>query len=382
MLAGALFLAFVVVRIAIVQSYTSSDPSNVARVWSSHPAFILESGLAEIGAQATAGKPVDQMLVNRLLAASAKAPLAPEPFLVRGVEADLAGDDQLALQAFLAARERNPRTIAARYFLADHYLRAGKIGPGLTEISILARLVPQSLPNVAPFLAAYAKSPGAAPQVKNVLRSHPQLEPVLLDTLSADAANLNLILAIWSGRGGEQSKRWQERLLRQLVESRQYNRARHSWALFTGISVGSDQLYDPEFTTQTLPPFGWSLASGASGVAEPETGGRMHAQFYGRDDVVLASQLLTLKPGRYRLSMNANITPLASKSLGWTIECLPTSTQLGIIPLDRAGTVATSFTVPSANCDAQRLQLRGTAPEIPEQTNATIGQLRLQREAG
>ena len=98
-----------------------------------------------------------------MLSASAKAPLAPEPFLVRGVQAQLSGEQQLALRSFLAARQRNPRGIAARYFLADHYLKVGETGPGLNEISALARLVPQSLPTVAPYLAAYAKTPSAAP---------------------------------------------------------------------------------------------------------------------------------------------------------------------------------------------------------------------------
>jgi hypothetical protein len=166
----ALFVAFQVVRVAGVQSFSGQEPSRMASIWPGHPAVILESGLAKVGAMAAAGKPVDPPLLHQLLAASAKAPLAPEPFLVRGVEAQLAGDQSTALRAFLAARHRNPRTIAARYFLADHYLRAGQTGPGLAEISALARLVPQSLPSVAPFLAAYARSPGAAAQVKAMVR--------------------------------------------------------------------------------------------------------------------------------------------------------------------------------------------------------------------
>lgn len=377
----ALFLAFLVVRVAIVQSDGTKDPTRAARIWPDHPTVTLESGLAEIGAMAVAARPVNPALLHRLLAASAKAPLAPEPFLVRGVEAQLAGNQTRALQAFLAARDRNPRTIAARYFLADHYLKAGQVGPGLAEISVLARLVPQSLPNVAPFLAAYARSPSAAPQVKAMLQSHPQLEPLVLNTLAADAANADLILALWSGRGGEDAKPWQANLLTRLIESGRYDLARDSWARFTGITADQGRLFDPDFSRQALPPFGWSLASGPAGVAESEGAGRLHILFYGRDNLVLASQVLTLKPGRYRLSMNANVTTPTSKSLQWTVGCLPASNQIFQIGLDRGGPVSGSFAVPPANCHAQRLELSGTAPEFPEQADVTISKLSLQPEA-
>lgn len=376
-----MLLAFQVVRAAFVQSDAAKDPSRAARIWPGHPAVILESGLADVGTMAAASRPVDQALVRRLLAASAKAPLAPEPFLVRGVEAQLAGNGQLALQAFLAARARNPRTVAARYFLADHYLKSGQTGPGLAEISVLARLVPQSLPNMAPFLAEYARSPGAAPQVKAVLQTHPQLEPVLLNTLAADAANADLIMTLWSGRGGDEARTWQGRLLSQLVESGRFDMARNSWSRFTGIAPQPGGLFDPDFKSQALPPFGWTLASGPAGVAESEGTGRLHILFYGRDDLVLASQTLTLKPGRYRLSMNVDTNSPPSKSLEWAIGCLPAANQIAVIALDRAGPISGSFSVPQANCQAQRLELRGLAPEFPEQADVTISKLKLQLEA-
>jgi hypothetical protein len=284
------------------------------------------------------------------------------------------------LQAFLAARERSPRNVAARYFVADHYLKSGQTGPGLAEISILARLVPQSLPNVAPFLAAFARSPGAAPQVKTVLRTHPQLEPLLLETLSADAANVDLILALWSGRGGEKSEIWQGRLLTELVNAGRYAVAREAWARFTRDDAAPGLLFDPEFNKRALPPFGWNFASGPAGVAESEGGGRLHALFYGRDDLVLASQLLTLNPGRYRLSMKAIITPPSSKSFKWTVRCLPTSNEVALIPLDRSGAVSASFAVPPADCKAQQLELRGSTAEFPEQADVTISQFSLQPE--
>lgn len=377
---AALLLAFLVVRVAFVDAFAAKDPAKAAAIWPNHPKVILESGLAEVGDMAAAGRPVDEALVHRLLSASSKDPMAPEPFLVRGVQAQLAGDNRLALNAFLAARERNPRAVAARYFLADHYLRAGQTGLGLVEISTLSRLVPASLAKVAPFLAAYAKTPSSAPQVKEMLKTHPHLEYVLFNQLAADARNAKLVLYLWSGRGGDDAKIWQGRLLEGMVAAGRFNEARAAWTRFTSIPGSRDGLFDPEFKAGGQPPFGWMLASGPSGIAEPQDDGRLHILYYGRDDLALASQLMTLGPGRYRLSMDVQMAPPPSKSLSWMVRCQPGSIPVATILLDRSASVSVSFNIPAAGCPAQLLELAGDAPEFPERAELTIGRLRLQRD--
>jgi len=215
------------------------------------------------------------------------------------------------------------------------------------------------------------------------LRRQPQLEPVLLDTLAKDASNADLVLKLWSGRGGGEARPWQERLLAQLVGSGRYELARETWARFTGVAVAPDRLFDPEFASESLPPFGWSLASGPAGVAEAEGSGRLHILFYGRDDAVLASQLLTLKPGRYRISMIANSAPsTTSNSLRLAVSCVPASNRIFEFALNFSGPASNSFSVPPANCRAQRLEFRGAAPEFPEQVDVTISQFSLQPETG
>lgn len=379
---AALVVAALVLRTALVEAYGSTNPGKVAALWSGHPAVILESGLAKVGDAAAAGEQIPPSLIDPLLAASRKAPLSPHPFLVRGVEGQLAGNDELARRAFLAARQRNPRNIAARYFLADQYLKTNNTREGLAEISALARLVPQSLPNIAPYLAAYARMPNAAPQVKAIIGRQPQLEAALLTTLAADARNRDLILNLWSGRGGEKAREWQSRLVNSLVAGGNYAAARNAWTRFSGMAVRSDRLIDPDFAGTALPPFGWTLASGPAGVADPEGRGQLHILYYGRDDLVLASQLLTLPPGRYRLSMRVKQGSPAARSLAWTVRCLPPNSELAVVRLgDRSGVVGTGFGVP-AGCSAQRLELAGDAPEFPEQADVTIGQLRLEPERG
>ncbi|HET9336229.1 MAG TPA: hypothetical protein VFO12_07475 [Sphingomicrobium sp.] len=374
-----IFLALLVLREAMVTAYVASNPARAAMLWPSHPSVVLESGLAQIGDAAAKGGSADPALVDRLLAVSPVEPLAGEPFLVRGVQARVAGDEPAAGRAFLAARERNPRLVAARYFLADHYLRAGDTGDGLAEIAALARLVPRSLAQVAPYLASYARSPGVAPQVKALLRVHPMLESTLLNTLAADARDSKLALYLWSGRTDKGTRRWQQRMLRSLVQAGRFFEAAAAWSRFSG-GLAAGRL-DPDFRTDRLAPFGWTLASDASGVAEPQGQGRLHALYYGRDDKVLADQLLMLEPGPYRLSMKVSGASPTAKSLVWAIRCLPSATELADLALDpKEGARSASFAVPAAGCQAQRLELKGTAPEIAEQAEATVAGLRIESD--
>lgn len=378
---AALIVAFYVIRVAAIEAFAAKDPVKAGAFWPGHPAVVMESGLAEVGETAAAGRPVDRALVDRLIAASAKAPLAIEPFLVRGVEAQLSGDEAAALRSFLAARLRNPRAIAPRYFLANHYLDANQAASGLMEISALTRLVPGSMATIIPHLVDYARDPSATSQVKQMLEAHPDLESALLIELAGSAADSSLVMSLWSGRKVEGTRAWQARLLNQLVEAGRYQDARTAWAKFTNISADHRRLFDSEFKVSSLPPFGWTLASGGSGIAEPQSG-RLHVIYYGRDDLVLATQLLTLPPGSYRLSMNLDPISPAARVLRWTVRCLPSSDVLASIPADRRGAVAATFTVRPGNCLAQRLELSGNAPEFPQQSELTVSNLQLQRDGG
>jgi hypothetical protein len=300
---------------------------------------------------------------------------------VRGVEAQVAGDARLALRSFLAAQKLDPRSLAARYFLADHYLKTGQTQQGLAEITALTRLVPQSLAGIAPQLAAFARMPDGARQVGILLHNQPQLEPWLLYELAAVPEDANLALSLWSGRSSDQDRGWQQRLVNSLISAGHFAEARAAWSRFDPRVRTAGELIDPRFEGHDLAPFGWTLASGAAGVAEAEGGGRLHILYYGRDDLILASQLLLLKPGPYRLAMRVGGASPTAKSLSWVVRCMPPPRELASFGIASAkrGVLVADFTIPPQDCVAQQLDLLGTAPELPEQADVTIADLRLSR---
>ena len=362
-------MAMLVVRVALVEANASKDPAEAAKAWPGHPSVILNSGLAEIGSAASQGQGVDRRLVGRVIAAATKAPMAPEPYLVRGVDASIQGREELAGRAFQAARNLDPRSVAARYFLAGHYLKIGETRAGLSEISALARLVPQSLTGIGPTLAAYARDIKATAQVRELLRRDPALEPVVLGALAGDARDAPLAISLWTGKGSRQLQPWQSKLLDALINAGSYREAYSFWKRFTATDGKDSSLSD--FSGSDRGPFGWTLASGPSGVAEPLGDEGLRVLFYGRDDALMASRILMLQPGHYRLSMRLGGMQTA-KAMAWVVRCLPSSAELARVKLAGSGLILGSFNVPSGGCEAQRLDLVGSAPELPAQAEVTI----------
>lgn len=350
-------------------------------MWPAHPASRLWLGLTQIGLSARNRTAVAPATLALIRDAATKAPLESEPFLVRGVQAQLAGDHRLAEQAFLAAKLRDGRSIPARYFLAEHYFRRGNAERGLREIAVLARMVPNGVANLAPFVATYAKDPRNRAYLRALFRSDQMLEQAALSTLASDARNADLVLELASPTA---SPDWAGRLLDSLVAAGRYGEAYRVWARVARIKRPAGQLiFDPGFAGSAAPPpFNWNLTSSTVGLAERQPGGRLHVIYYGQEEGLLASQLLMLEPGRYRLAMRVAGDAARAQSLTWTLTCAKANAPLAALRLGDAAraSAGVTFDVP-AGCAAQALHLSGSAPELPQEADVTISGLSLTKVA-
>ena len=380
----ALAAAVLVVRTGFVAAYGDTAPARAAAVWPDHPLVRLKLGLDEVGIAAANGQGASPDQIARLQRAALSAPLRPEPYLVRGVDAAQSGDRALAGRAFAAAIHRDPRSIPAHYFMADHQLRGGNSEGGLREITTLARLVPSSQGDVAKMLASYAQTPGAAPQVKAMLRRHPEFEVNILTRLAGDPANAELVMFLSNGAVGTSAEiaGWQGMLVSGLVAAGDFDRANRLWSRLAKADGPRGLLFNPTFTNTTAPaPFNWTLGSGATGLAEPADQG-VHILYYGRENLQLAAQLLRLDPGRYTLAFRLSVSEGDAAALAWTLTCLPGKQVIMISNLGRvakAGGAAQPFAVPPG-CQAQQLELNGAAPDFPQTVDVTLTGLGVTRE--
>lgn len=208
----------------------------------------------------------------------------------------------------------------------------------------------------------------------------PTLQDATLSALSADPGNADIVLALGDVRDRQSAARWPEKLVASLVAAHQYDKARALWTQIAGTAPGNG-IFDPAFADLSAPPpFNWMLTSSAVGLAERRNG--LHVIFYGQEDGPLASQLLLLAPGTYRIAMPVTGDTGHARSLVWTLACANSSTPFSRFVLDPAAAArGWTFSVPTG-CPAQKLVLSGSSADMPQQVDVTIARLRLERQGG
>jgi hypothetical protein len=379
---AALVVSVFVIRNAAVMALAEREPAVAARFWSGHPATELSAAMTEIAAATRVRRRVPASVFANIADAAKKDPLAPEPFLVRGVQAELAGDDVTAQRAFEAAQWRDPRSLPAAYFLADRYFRLGDPARGLRETAVLARLSPAGASTVAPYIAVYARNPANWGTLRKLFHENPGLADSALTVLAKDAATAPAVLALVDPRRNTAQAPWLGPLLNTLTVTGQYEQARAIWARAEGVQLRpTELLHDASFTDgSSPPPFNWALTSSTVGLAERQGRGRLHVIFYGQEDGFLASQLLLLTPGTYRLSMQLLGDRARARALNWSIWCDKAPAPLVSMTLDSVAARGLRFQVP-AGCSAQWIRLAGASSDISQQTDVTIAGLKLEKVA-
>jgi hypothetical protein len=376
---AAALVATQVVRNAAVLSLADTKPEAASRFWGSHPAVELSLAMTNIARASHDRRFIPGSAFSLVGDAANKEPLAPEPFLVRGVQAELSGDGTAAQRAFEEAQWRDPRSLPAAYFLADRYFRAGELARGLSEIALLARLSPGGSAALTPYLAEYAKNSANWPSLRELFRAHPDLADPALVALASNIATVPAAIALADPRRRAQDAPWLPALVTTLTGEGQYARAHSIWASMAGARLEQEQLiFDSGFSDKIAPPpFNWALTSSAVGLAERQPGRRLHVIFYGQEDGILASQLLLLPAGEYRLSMRLIGDLARARTLNWSIWCDKAAAPIASVRLDRAGQGWT-FMVP-AGCPAQWLKLSGSSGDAAQQVDLSIAGLKLEK---
>lgn len=379
---GALFVIVATAQVARTAVVDLGSPSNTREaLWPRHPAVLSATIMGDVGEAAARGSEPDQQTLARLEQLAARDPLSAQPFLVQGAIAARNGDYERAERLLTIARQRAPRSPAARYLMGDLYLRVDRPVDAMAEMAVLNRLLPGGSQQLAPSLAAYAKVPGSLPQIRAILASYPEIEEPLLATMSSDVANTDAILRLASSAKREgPAPVWQRLLLSNLVAAGEYRKAYSTWSRLSGVPA-QPGLHNPQFDASNAPPpFNWRLAEGAGAVVEPSSGG-LQVVYYGRDNLSLAEQVTLLPPGSYRLRANVSGSFPQGSGVAWRVKCLPEGPELMSVPLTGPGPLGGDFTVP-AGCAAQNISLTGEMLEVPGASEFRVGGLQLSPAAG
>lgn len=384
--AGSILLAWLVVRTSAVDALIRRNPVAAAMVSPNNPRVKIALAMVEFRLN---GGRVNEASREGAFSALSQSPLAEDPFMLAGIDALAKGDEQKGEALLVETRRRDPRSRTARLVLLDRYLRTNRTAQAGVEIAVLNRLIAQAAEVLVPELARMIADPKTGDALIGLLRDDREMRDAVLAKLASNGADPDLILRVArrTGAGGRgPAPAWQPALLAKMVEKGDVERASRLWRGFAGVKEADSGTAPYDGTFRGVPgpaPFNWQFLSGAAGVAERSKAQSLDVEYYGRERAALASQLLMLRPGRYRLSFRAEGDASGQGSrLAWLVSCNGSGgAQLLEAPLRGVGStpkaIAGIFVVPPQGCPAQWLRLMGIPDEFPSGQSATVRDVRI-----
>lgn len=214
---------------------------------------------------------------------------------------------------------------------------------------------------------------------------------------ASDSADFGALLVELKGDGALPPDKFVQGFFQDLVARGRFAEARSVWQSVAGVSgddAGGD-IFDggfEEFARQgaVWGPFGWRAAdvSHASVAGEPRSEFSrdmvLKAETFPGPAVELLSQLISLRPGRYTLSYEANQGSGPRHAFRWVIRCLQKdgASPLRAPVVSRRGAAwnveSLSFQVPETGCPGQLLALAASGAN--EAASVSIDSVRIKPE--
>ena len=325
--------------------------------------------------------------------AQAELALAGDPLNARALRilgqiADGTGDDTKAAQFMQAAADRSWSASGAIYWLILKSFEKGDYATALRYTDAFLRKRPQFMAQAMPVLVRIAENQdeNAVGALKALLAGNPPWRSSFFSNLHGTMTDARTPLQLLLGAKETTSPPTIADLggyLNFLVGRKFYELAYYTWLQFLPPEQLSRAGFLINGSFEVAPsglPFDWVIFGGSSGVTtditlRPELDGE-HALYLefgpGRADFRGVSQLLMLAPGTYELKGHYKGEIIGRRGLQWSITCAgPARNPIGESRMF-LGTARTwtdfliPFTVPDADCRAQKLRLSLTARSASE----------------
>jgi len=308
------------------------------------------------------------------------------------------GDSPKAAEMMLLARSLSKRDTVVEAWLFDHYARQQDFAKAFDHADVLLREDPDLADQLFPILGSVAASPQATKHLASRLTLEPSWRTPFLAFLSEKGdpnAAFGLLQALNQGKT-KPTDAEAGALFQRLISLKQYEPALLAWLLLAPPDriARFDGLYDGAFDNRGGPaPFNWSLTGGVGGTVDvspaPDRPGdnTLHVNYDGYSNVLLASQVVVLSPGAYRITGEAKfVPPLGSQNLAWSIACLENE---GVVlgkgssnPAQSWQSFSIPFEVPSEGCTGQILRLIPVSGERRTSIDAWYDKIAIQTGNG
>jgi hypothetical protein len=284
------------------------------------------------------------------------------------------------------------------WLLRSHLLSGDAIGATQHLDAILRREDPVQLPmlNIVELLA---HDPRGAAAIAARLAANPPWRAPFFDFLASDKrpdAEVieGRLFTMLAATGGPPQSAELGPYLRRVASEGRYLEARTMWLSAKRPRPPASLVYNGDLSAPSDgTPFDWSTgeSEGWSAEIEPASAARGNALRVSYDGVADAAplhELVVLKPGAYRLALEA-LDDLgdATRLLSWTVSCVGSGPALAAIhrPTPTQGswtTVSAVFEVPDNGCPAQWLALSVQPGERPETTVSWYRNIRIDPVSG
>jgi hypothetical protein len=321
-----------------------------------------------------------------------KAPLAYEPFYIAARQAEEAGRPDRAIAIMEEARRRRPSFTPARMQLMAYYAQAERIEPALVEMNLLLRKSTELRQVILPEMLRLLPAAEGREALASMLVTNPEWRGDFFFLAGQKGIKPEDARALYEAVRAKNPKAdlamERELVFQAMVASGDYAGGRSAWlqTLPRAEQPSNAVIFDGSFRGLTgARPFGWTFHDSEIGRAEPARGdGRTYLDvaYFGGRDIVLAEQVLALRPGMHELRASARSRGnVNAAQIYWRVTCLPSETPLGTLDLARAGSqytkLASRFAVPASGCTGQRLALVAEAGEVASTINLEVTGLEL-----
>lgn len=291
-------------------------------------------------------------------------PLSPVAWRVLGYMADISGDQARARGLMHIAERHSRRDTLTHLWLIEDAVRREDVATAMSHYDVAMRTSRSSRDLLLPILVRATDDTVIRLNVARTLAANPPWRDDFITRFAAEAPSGAVaadLLPRLAGTGPVRIGPEMGLLLRRLVDSGDVAPARTIYEALSRNATAALPVRNGGFDRENvLPPFDWALvqdgaasASQADGrleiVAASDAGGRV------------ASQLLNLAPGAWRLQLTAGADPaVPAATLEITLDCgEPAARQFAsatIRPTERPVTLPVRLDVPS-DCPNQTLAI-------------------------
>jgi len=265
-----------------------------------------------------------------------------------------------------------PRNAAARLTLVELYYRDGLYSETATNISKLIELDRENADLFLEVLAAMSAQSSSRHAVEEILSTQPDWGGQLISKMTSQSEDFDFLIKVSQNFPSSQSA-----VVGALVRAGDLEHAYAAFLHFLDEDTRNTPSvpFDGGFNDIAGPqPFNWRINRS---FASFERYGGLSVSFFGQGHPLIADQIIRLSPGSYSAGFEMQGSLYRGGGMfAWSITCVKHDDVLLALPIETLPSVPASieakFTVPTANCDFQRLKLSGVAGEFPRTARATV----------